>query len=227
MAVALAVRGRPSSSAISPKTFAFRMMLSTTSRPSAEVTLILTDPASTPISPTPSVALLENDGAFGDRAALDVGADALERIGSGSWGNRRWLRRISTLSGARAGRRTVPDNQARTRFRRTSTHKTQAQLTVIYSYGAATGKQGIADRICPVGLPNPKLSCDRAQPRGVRTSESGTLRHLIGSSANNSARSPERGAPGRARPGLERAISGSNRGAGVSVDDPVFRHLKF
>jgi hypothetical protein len=51
--VASAVRGRPSSSAISPKISPGWMILSTMSRPSAEGTLIFTEPERTPIKPLP------------------------------------------------------------------------------------------------------------------------------------------------------------------------------
>ena len=53
MAVASAVRGRPSSKAISPKTSPSRKTLSTMSLPSAEATLTFTAPVSTPMSPLP------------------------------------------------------------------------------------------------------------------------------------------------------------------------------
>src|SRR4249920_2666658 len=79
------------------------------------------------------------------------------RIGGGSSQNRGWLRRSSALSGARPVGELSLTIELGGIFDRTSTHKTQAQLTVIYSYGAAAGKQGIAGRICPARLPNPKF----------------------------------------------------------------------
>jgi hypothetical protein len=51
--VASAVRGRPSSSAISPKISPGWTILSTMSRPSTEGTLIFTEPERTPINPLP------------------------------------------------------------------------------------------------------------------------------------------------------------------------------